>query len=323
MTDIIPSTKLKMISVHKIWSLTCWRKYFWSRVLNLEPKKLNLNFWFGGCLHVGFQTWLLTGNMKKVKKAVLAESRRRTIRYSLTSMDEDEIRIQLELLFAILEVAAKQKWVKDIDLEWAERQFKTKLKKSGLLFCCSVDGGGKYKAKPTLMEIKTASQVSNNYFTSLAFDKQVNGYPMAAKKSGKLYQQCCFCVFRKIQKRVKKGQTIEGFIKEIKKDLAERADWYFILYKHRLGRSSIRQAWQDIESAAEILKMRYDMLTNVDGYHEVLNPDNWPRNERQCLNYGACPYLVLCRYPKKYKLYMRLYQMRQFLYKEEESELQI
>jgi len=58
MSKIIPSTKLKVISGHKLNDMACWRYYHWRWIQNLEPKRLNLNLWYGAvcerqCLSYG------------------------------------------------------------------------------------------------------------------------------------------------------------------------------------------------------------------------------------------------------------------------------
>ena len=50
MNKITPSTKLKIVSVSKLKSVTCLRKYYWRRILNLESRNMNLAFWYGGVL---------------------------------------------------------------------------------------------------------------------------------------------------------------------------------------------------------------------------------------------------------------------------------
>ena len=56
--SIVPSTRLKVVSVHKLKTMTCYRKYYWRYVLNLESKAMNLNFWYGGVLGAGFEAIL-------------------------------------------------------------------------------------------------------------------------------------------------------------------------------------------------------------------------------------------------------------------------
>jgi len=283
---------------------------------------MNLNFYYGGVFHTGFETLLLKG-LKPAIAAMKKESRKRTSRHTLSNEDRDEIAIQFRVIEAIITAASRQRFMKSLKLNWAEKVFKFKLKPSGLTFCCRADGGGSYRKDNVLVEIKTARTVNNNYFTALEFDKQVYGEVCAMKASGLKYPtKCAYCVFRKPSKYIKKGQSVDGFIKEIKQDLITRPDWYFVVdaqskkfpYILTLGRNTLRQTKEDLNSFAALLQERYD--------GGILDPSYWPPNTRQCLSYGVCPYLMLCRNLAKYKLYLKLYQQREIMYEEEQKELQ-
>lgn len=313
---IIPSVRLKVVSVHKLQGFKCWRKYFWRWILNLEPRKMSFAFWYGGVLHAGFEALLLGKNPTVAMKK---ESRRRTSRYNLSGDDREEIALQMRLLQACVAEAARQPWVKKCKLKWAERQFCLRLEKSGLLFCSTLDGRGVDTDVDSLFEIKTAKSVTNDYFTALTFDMQIHGYGLQLReKKEKCPRQCTYCVFRKPQRRVKKKQSVDAFVKEMTRDFKERADWYYIRYPHPLGRLTITETGKDVEAGALLLQTIYNKYAN----NELLERTTWPRNTSQCLSYGACPYLILCKYPKKWRLYLRLFQQRQMLYEEEKQELQ-
>jgi len=311
--------------VHKLYDVTCWRKYFWRWIMNLEPKKMNFNFWYGGVLHVGFETLLLKG-LRAALKAMQKESKRRCSRRTLTPDDLEEITIQLSLLNVIVEAASRQPFIKNMELEWAERQLKCEIPETDVIFCTTIDGGGRYKTRRCNYEIKTATRVNNDFFTALAFDQQIHSHAWTQRMNKqKIISRCVYCVFRKTTKRIKKSQSSDGFIREIKQDLKDRPNFYFggdesrptFPYIQTLGKHSVEQAGRTIIRYAKMLNQLYDTTRN-----NLLNPDYWPGNDRQCLSYGACPYLLLCRNLVKWKLYTRLYQQREMLYEEERKELQ-
>lgn len=325
--NIIPSTKLKILTVHKVWSTSCWRKYFWKWVLNLEPRKINLNFWYGSVLHTGFETLLIKKSLTASLQAMKMESRKRCARYILSSDDYDEVEIQFQIISAIITEASRRPFIERMKLDWTEKQFSYRLEPSGISFHCTADGGGTYEGDNTLYEIKTARSIPKNYLTALEFDKQVYGEICAMKASGLDYPtKCAYCVFHKPSKYVKKNQSVDDFIKEIQQDLKKRPNWYFVPDVRRkegfpyllfIGKNTLESTDKDLNTTAEMLQQRYDV-----GEDRLLDPAYWPMNTRQCLNFGTCPYFILCRYPKRYKLYMKLYQQREMLYKEEGKELQ-
>lgn len=346
MNQIIPSTKFRVLTVHKMSDMTCLRKFFWSRIMNLEPAKINWNFWFGGVLHAGFEALLLG---RDVRESMVSESRKRSRRHKLSPDDIQEMKLQFEIIYEIVTGASRQHLrqqhpgrkvdievlgdkhferffqdrnikqsfcIDDMSLDWAERQIKFPLRKRRCLFCATIDGFGEYKGERSLYEIKTARTVDNNYFTTLEFDTQVCAYVLAHRKQRKEgTSRCCYCVFRKPQKRIKKGQSPEQFVAEIRQDIKDRPDWYYIAHPLRIGQSMLAETEKDIEATADVIQER--MLQR-----DLLNPDKWPRQTRQCLSYGVCPFLILCKYPHKWKLYLQLFKQREMLYEEEKEELQ-
>jgi len=315
MTKIRPSTKLKVVSIHKLKSMTCLRKYFWRWVLNLEPRLINTNFWYGGVLGAGFESLLLG---KNPEKAMNTESKRRLSKHLVEGTLEDEIRLQRRLISAFIAQAKKHPDVKRMKLGRTQEKFAVTLKDSELLFCGTPDAEGTYRRRPMLFEIKTAGQVNAAYLDSLAFDKQVHGYTYARRLRKKsVLPECCYCIFRKPQKRIKRGQTIDEFVEEIKKDLAKRPEFYFIFHKFRLGHLTVSEVGADIERLASILKGLYEAMSE----NEILDPHNWPKQESKCFDYRGCEYLQLCKNPRRWELYLRFFQQREMLYEKEKQEL--
>jgi len=322
MNEIIPSTKLKIVTVHKLWDMTCLRQYFWRHVLNLEPAKINLAFHYGGVLGAGFEALLLGKTLRQSLKAVDVESRKRCSRHRLTFDDSEEIKIQNSLIRLFIEATHRVPHPKfnTRKMHMTESQVKVKfrLKRSPIWFLGTLDGLGDYRKREVMFETKTARFVNNDYISVLSYDKQIHSYALGRRKMGQSSPaSCCYCIFRKVQKKIKRGQTIEEFVDEIERDLSERADWYFIMHSQTLKRPVLRDTELDIERAAQRLSRIYKELPG----DELLKFENWDKQDKQCLNYGACPYLVLCRNPRNWQLSAGLFQQRQMLYEEEEREL--
>jgi len=317
MDKIIPSTKLRVVTVHKLKSLTCPRKYFWERVLNLESRRLKDPFWYGSLIGAGFEALI---SSKDPEKAMRFEDRDYRKRYVTTSDLEDEMKIQRRLISACIAQAKHHPKVKKMEMKVSQQQFKVRLKKSCLWFCGTPDGFGTYCKKPVMFEEKTASQITNSYIDALRFDKQVYGYAYAQQLAGNpVLPKCCYCIFRKPQKWVKKNQTIDDFVKDIEKDFADRRDFYYSFIELTLGKQTISEVGHDIETLAFELKEKYKRLRADGG---LLDPHNWPRQESKCYKYGGCGFLQLCRNPKKWQVYLRLFQQRKMLYEDEKKELQ-
>jgi len=278
-TRIKPSTKLKVVSVSKLKAMTCLRKYFWRWILNLES----------------------------TKKVVKPE-------------DEQEMAIQRRLISHIINQAKKQPDVRKMKMTKSQCSFKVRLKDSDLWFYGTPDGEGTYDKQSSTFEEKTSSQVKASYIAALSFDKQVHGYAYARRLENKPpLALCCYCIFQKVQKYVKKKQSIDDFCdREIPEDLIARPEYYYHFEKLRLGRTTVSEVGYDIEREAAILKSLYDGLTEK----ELLDPHNWPKQETKCHDYKGCEYLMLCSHPAKWKLYLRLFKQREMMYEIEKEELQ-
>lgn len=317
---VIPSTKLKTVSVHKLFDTTCDRYYFWRWIMNLVPNKFHLAFWFGSVVHAGIEQIGAGKSLKKARKCMDREDRN-TCKKNPPGVDlRQEVDAQRGI--ARLMIEAYQDIVKDkmkgLKFGGAEQHFEMPLKQSPVLFEGTVDAWYKDKKKVVLFEGKTAKRPDNDYFRKLKFDKQVNGYAIGLHHLiGKYPRECYYTVFRKPQIRQRKTETPEDFFDRLEQDLIDRKDWYFIFYKHLFGKGAVKAVLNDIEWMTFDLAAKYDYLTE----DQLLDPANWPRNDRQCFDYGTCPYFTLCQRTKSYPLYYRFFTMRDIRYDTEKEEL--
>jgi len=314
MSKITPSTKLKEVSVSRLHSMTCFRYYFWRYIRNLEPKRINLNFWYGSVLGAGFEQMLIDGkyNKAKIERTIRKASKEKMKGYIVELDDVEEMKIQIKLISILLEGVSKQPFFKDMKMKKRQVEVTYKIM-PGVNFYGILDGTGTYKQKPCSFEIKTASRVTNDTLTILEYDKQVYGYPIGLKKSKKNYpRKCCYIIFRKTQKRVKKNQTVDEFIAEIKKDIKKNPEYFFINYPLTLGKKIMASIKKDIYQGTKILKLIHDSMSK----EELLSPESWPQqDEKQCLSYGACPFIILCRNTNRWKTYSKLFKMREMRHK--------
>ncbi|GAG16754.1 unnamed protein product, partial [marine sediment metagenome] len=118
-------------------------------------------------------------------------------------------------------------------------------------------------------------------------------------------------------KRDSRGQTSEGFLKEVQRDIENDPKQFYILVDHPFSTRMLQQVANDVEAAAWRLTQMYKHSSEK----EILNPANWDRQGSLCLHYGACEYLMLCKNIQSWKVCERLFQQREMLYEAEEEEL--
>lgn len=313
--NIIPSTKLLVVSCHKMADFACPRRYFWRRVKNLQSKNLNTNFWYGSVLGEGFEAILLG---KKNWKQLMRKEHNNSLKGYDTSKLVDELDLQYRLIEVILEQAKVQAKQCGMLLTKSQVPVRTKLR-CGVTYCGTEDGEGVYEGKRSLFEIKTASKVNQGYLDSLKLDKQINSYCWANRNSKiKHYNKCVYCIFKKPQKRLKKNQTVDEFVEEIAQDCIDRPEMYYVWLQLSLVKQFVDSVGNSIERMAEILKMIYDGLSKK----QLLDPNYWPEMETKCSDYSGCEFLPLCLHPNNWQMYLRFYKQRTHLYSLEDKELE-
>ena len=309
--SIVPSTRLKVVSVHKLKTMTCYRKYYWRYVLNLESKAMNLNFWYGGVLGAGFEAMLQGQNWKA---AMQDEHQKRCAGMSIHSELVAEMDLQYRLIGAILAGAATQSAVKQMTLTESQVPIRMQLSDSDVLYCGTADGIGDWKGLRSLFEIKTASRVNAAYLSALSFDPQIYSYSMTPATRGCF--QCAYCIFTKTQKRVKRRQTIDEFVAEITDDIVARPDMYYQWHKVSLGKATLEANREDVEATTAIMARQFDDLGD-----RVLDYSKWPKQPDKCFDYAGCEFLPLCKNAATWQHYLRMYRQRTILYEEERAEL--
>jgi len=315
MIPILPSTKLLCVNVHHLQATSCPRYYFWYWVLNMVPKGLNMNFWWGTVLGEGVEILLETKSLKKALAAMDVAHKEEIKNQLLDAQITEELDFQLEMLKRIVTVwyKVRKEYIESVEITVRESKFSVELKQSPVIFNGALDAEGKAERVPTMFEIKSASSMSlnNDYFAHLAFDKQINGYRAAIEqKSGIGYGKCHYLVFRKPMIQVKQSETPDEFLDRLTGDLEKRADWYYIKFIHTFGKRATADVLNDIEGITFDLYAKYGYLTT----DQLMDPVNWPRNDRQCFNYGTCPYFRLCSDCRKYALYARCFRQRDLRY---------
>ena len=274
-----------------------------------------MNFWYGSVLGEGFEAILLG---KKNWKQLMRKESVASLKGHDTSKLAEEIDLQYRLIEVILEQAKVLAEQHGMSLVKSQVPVRVKLK-CGVIYCGTEDGEGVYEGSSSLYEIKTASKVNQGYLSSLKLDKQINTYCWGSRGSKtKHYSQCAYCIFKKPQKRLKKNQTVDEFVKEIAQDCIDRPEMYYEWLQLSLVKPFVDSVGRSTERMAEILKMIYDNLSK----EQLLDPNYWPEMETKCSDYSGCEFLPLCLHPNNWQMYLRFYKQRTMLYELEEEELE-
>jgi hypothetical protein len=320
---LIPSTKLLCAGVHKIQDFqNCKRYYFYRWVLNIIPRNVNLNFWFGELVHKGVECLSLGKTLKKTLDIVAKHSKKVLKQYKVISPEMvEECRMQLEIINGYFEIYQNfiKNRVKDAILLETEKSFsivmnKTPVKLVGTLemFFRGLD------EFIHLVEYKTAKSLTNEYFARLVFDKQIYAYAKGVKKlTGEYPRDCLYTVFKKPSIRPRQDESLDEFVKRFKLDLRVRKDFYLVTENVKYGRDSRKS----VENDVEILLFDLWSVYNFYSTDNLLKYENWGKNDRVCFNYGTCPYFPLCKNESTMWLYINMFQMRELRYETEVEEL--
>ena len=209
---IIPSTKLLNVGVHKIQDvMTCRRYYFWRWVLNLVPKKINLNFWYGSIIHKGMELAVKQNpDINEIYDGMRETAHEASEGYYIDNYDKAEMDLMLEIAYLMI-----KNYISNFDDEiykakmcGTEVKFELKLENSPVTITGTVDAYGKIGNVYVLFEYKTGSMITNDYFARLRFDKQLNIYAYGIKHiTGKFPAYTPYLVFRKPQIRCRQNEN--------------------------------------------------------------------------------------------------------------------
>jgi hypothetical protein len=320
-TIIVPSTKLLAMGVHKLQDLMyCDRYFFWRWVLNFVSKKISLPLWFGSMMHEGLDVLTIQRDLDKALAAMDENSRKDLNTFIIDSETMDELEVQRAICSTLIstfwEIYSER--IESWEVVATERKFSMRLRNSPILFEGTLDAYGRTKNILNIREYKSALRLNAQYFERLKFDKQINGYALGVESiEKKIPGYCDYWVFRKPSIKPHKNEDIEDYIIRFEADLHDRSDWYYLTERIVFGKDSVNSVRMDIEGKTFDLWSKYNYFSE----EQILNPDNWPRNDRACFTYGVCPYLLLCRNCSQYKLYSKFYKMRDIRYDTENGEL--
>lgn len=266
---------------------SCQRKYYYSRVLRVQPKKRPTYFVVGEAIHAFLEQHYKgmpnpSGAIDEVFKKV-----------STSLMDAD----QVHYLACDL---AMSKGIAGAYPKFYEQDFHTYTKfvpeqkfelnfgpfnYTGFLDMLMQDAAGDW----WILETKTVSAqtMSDDYLQRVKIDWQVTGYMYAARKIlGVLPRGVVYNVIKKPGIRLKKGETKSTFQTRVRDEYSKFAHekGYFTRAEVLIGMGQLKM-WK-----SEVMQVGADIVSR----HES-KKQQWPMSTGACIGkYGSCQYLPAC-----------------------------
>lgn len=267
--------------------LNCRKKYEFSYVYGLAPRKPSIPFLVGGLFHNELDIMYTEGGFDedaarlRIRKACELASRAE----GLTPEDSDKIYMQQAIAVGAVKGYAG-KYLEDDLKRWevveAEGAFKIEM-----------PGGWSYHGKTDLIirekkgkkvklvEHKTAGKIDAAYITKLPLDNQILGYAWAKGRQKIDLDGVIYNVTKKPAIRQRQNESINEFYKRVEAEYTERPEEYFY-------RESLTFSGSDIKRFSDELAM---FVREIDRCHEE---DFFYQNTTQCTALGVCPFMKLC-----------------------------
>jgi PD-(D/E)XK nuclease superfamily len=267
--------------------LNCRKKYQYSYVFGLAPRKPSVPFLVGGLFHEELDRMYSEGAFdaegmkKRVAKACEAASRLE----GLTPEDSERIFVQQAVVHGAVGAYAG-KYLRDDLKAWevveAEGSFRVGLP-NGWSYHGKTDlvGRDRRTRRLRLVEHKTAGRLDAAYVAKLPLDNQILGYAWAKREQGLDLDGVTYNVTKKPQIRQRQNETLNDFYRRIEQDYADRPGEYFY-------RETLRFSNKDVDRFAEELKR---FTREID---RCAKEKFFYQNTSQCTALGVCPFMKLC-----------------------------
>lgn len=178
---------------------------------------------------------------------------------------------------------------KDIATTWValEEEIETEVTVLGTTFRirAKIDGLSERKERLTLKETKTKGRVDEvSIAKRLTLDFQTLLYLwLVRRKYGRFAGNVLYDIVRRTQLRQGKAEPLKKFLDRVKKDIAERPEWYFIRFKTLVTEAELDE-WER--------KQLWPILGQIVRWHRK---EFHYQNPYSCTNGNyVCPYLSLC-----------------------------
>jgi hypothetical protein len=273
--------------------LNCNRKYQYSYVYGLAPRKPSVPFLVGGLFHDELDKMYTDGEFDETAaRNRIAKACEKASNYEgLTPDDSDKIWMQQAIAMGAVKGYAKRYLEQDLE-KWeviaAEGDFSV-----------PIGDGWFYKGKTDLIvrerkvnkmlgrrrnllvEHKTAGRLDAAYVAKLPLDSQILGYAWAKGQEGVKLDGVIYNVTKKPQIRLRQNETMNQFYKRVEEEYILNPVSYF--YRETLVFSP-----QDIKRFAGDLK---DFTKDIERSQAA---NKFSVNTSHCTAMGVCPFMKLC-----------------------------
>jgi len=267
--------------------LNCRRKYQYSYVYGLAPRKPSVPFLVGGLFHDELDRMYTAGEFdEEAAKARIATACEKAANTEgLVPEDSDNIYVQQAIAFGAVKGYAANYLASDLK-KWrvvaAEGDFSVPIN-SSWTYRGKTDLVVEERAtgRTLLVEHKTAGRLDAGYVAKLPMDSQILGYAWAKRQEKLRLAGVVYNVTKKPQIRQRQTETLRQFYQRIEDEYALNPAAYF--YREILVFSD-----GDIDRFAGELE---DFTRDVEQAQER---NKFSVNPSQCTAMGVCPFMRLC-----------------------------
>lgn len=267
--------------------LNCRRKYQYTYVYGLAPRKPSIPFLVGGLFHDELDRVYTEQEFDEAgaRKRVSLACEKAADAPGLRGQDSDQIWVQQAIVMGAVKGYVKMYMGRDLKA-WkvisAEGSFSIKM-----------PGGWTYNGKTDLLvqekktglnilvEHKTAGRLDAGYVAKLPLDNQILGYAWSKDQEGIPVDEVLYNVTKKPQIRQKSGESLREFFKRIEQEYEFDPGKYF--YRERLTFNN-----------SDLVRFSDELSQFVAEIDRCEKEKFYYQNTTHCTAMGVCPFMKLC-----------------------------
>lgn len=270
---------------------SCWKKFEWMYVQNLEPIAKPISMELGSILHQAFDMYYKGFPEDEVEDYIVEQFD--NLIAEADPYREEDLKVAKFTALGAWTYFPKQ-WRDEYEEIQSEVRFKVPLCE-GVDFKGFIDGLVKKDGKWFIRELKTTGLSFAQFERAANLSPQVTGYVYAMRKMGIDVKGIMYDFVKKPLLRKGVNDTVDTYSARIVQDYAKRPQYYFS--RHFTYRTD-----QDIEL------FERDLLDLSEDIKDKLKTKKFYRNPNNCINYNTeCPYKKVCFTDKPDKLTLDLY----------------
>lgn len=279
----------------------CARKYYYNYELGYKPVKKSDALRFGSLFHKALNAWWGTAfrSLKLINAMIVIDN----------ECIKDENALDIEIATQLIK-GYTLKWIdEDIKTIAVEKEFKVPLynpETASPSKTFELNGSIDVLIEKGFIEHKTTKEniaPDSTYWQQLAIDGQISNYYLGAKSLGYECDFCIYDVIRKPQlspykatpedkKKYKKDGTLYASFREKDETIQEFGVRLYEDIENNLDKYFARKKIVRLEN--DLIEHMFDMWQIGRTIRDSQLLNRWPRNPRECLRYGKCPYWEVC-----------------------------